>query len=1257
MSAAVPPNASPTIAIDDSTLGYTENDAVTQIDPAATLNDSDGDADWDGGTLEVQITANSEAADEISIPDNIVGTINTDGTNLLDGATTIGTLSASQGTVTNNSKLTVTFNANATNALVQQVLRAIHYRNTSNDPATSNRTVTFTGTDKNSASAGDTRTISVTATNDNPVITSNGGGDYAATSVNENTTAVTTVTASDPDSADTHTFSITGGADETLFNINNSTGALTFASAPNYDSPSDSDANNVYDVQVTVTDSGTDNLTDTQDIAVTVNNVNENPVITSDGGGDSASVNAAENQTAVTTVIAMDQDSADTLTYSLSDGADMAQFIINSSTGALTFAAAANYESPTDSDANGVYDVQVTVTDNGAGNLTDAQNIAVTVTNVNENPVITSNGGGDSAATSVNENTTAVSTVTASDPDSGDTHTFSITGGADETLFSINNSTGALTFASAPNYESPSDSGANNVYDVRVTVIDSGDLTDVQDIAVTVTNLNEAPSISGTPATTAGSGMLFSFVASASDPDAGTTLTYSINTTPAWATFNMTTGELSGTPTDGDVGKTTSNIVISVSDGSLSASLTAFSLTVIEGNQPPTIGGIPETSVLGHTAYSFIPTASDADSDPLTFSITNKPTWASFDSQTGKLSGTPSNSDQGTTTGIVISVSDGTASASLSFDLSVTENLDIDGDGMPNDWELANGLDPNDPNDADSDLDGDGLSNLDEYLASTNPNLDDNPPLVTPPADITVNAVGLFTPVNVGTANAYDTLDGVLTPTSDAADYYRPGSHAITWSATDAAGNTGTAMQTVNVIPLVSFSKDQTTSEGATVSFKVILNGPAVNYPVSVPYVVAGSAALDGSDHALSDGIASIASGLETKVSFTTVDDGPGEGTEQVVIAMDRPSNAVEGSQAVHTILLLEGNVPPRVELSADQGWGPTHTLVVGEGPVIVSSMVTDPNTGDVHSYDWSATDAALVDNDTAVDTYTFDPALLTPGLYTLRLSVDDASSSDSSTLSLNLISAAPILSDTQDSDGDTIDDASEGIGDSDNDGVANYLDALDSANVLQEQSAVSDSYLIETEPGVRLRLGTVALQHANGEASVDLEDIANFGGVAADSSYSYPSGLFDFAMEEVPAAGQSVQVVIPLLAPIPQNPVYRKVASGIWRNFVVDAANILASASGEPGYCPPPNDSDYTSGLTPGHWCVQLTIEDGGPNDADGRANHAIEDPGGVAQRLSTPFSVTSRGGGGGSAMLFLLALIVLALRRLRTTRKGVAK
>ncbi len=114
---------------------------------------------------------------------------------------------------------------------------------------------------------------------------------------------------------------------------------------------------------------------------------------------------------------------APTLTYSIVGGADAGSFTIDPLTGALSFVSAPNYEAPTDAGGNNVYDVTVQVSD---GTFTDSQAIAVTVTNVNDNPpVISSNGGGATAAVSVAENTTAVTTVTATDADPGaDAHLF-----------------------------------------------------------------------------------------------------------------------------------------------------------------------------------------------------------------------------------------------------------------------------------------------------------------------------------------------------------------------------------------------------------------------------------------------------------------------------------------------------------------------------------------------------------------------------------------------------------------------------------------------------------------------------------------------------------------------------------------------------------------------------------------------------------------------------------------------------------------
>jgi hypothetical protein len=189
--------------------------------------------------------------------------------------------------------------------------------------------------------------------------------------------------------------------------------------------------------------------------------------------------------------------------------------------------------------------------------------------------------------------------------------------------------------------------------------------------------VNNPPVISGSPSTTSVEvGTAWSFTPTASDPD-GDALTFSITGRPSWASFNTSTGRLSGTPSSSHVG-TYSNIVISVSDGQATAALPAFSLTVTSPppppNSPPVISGSPDTTLVVGAAWSFTPTASDPDGDTLTFSVTGAPSWMSFSSSTGRLSGTPTSAHVGVYSNIRISVSDGQATTSLAaFSLTVTE--------------------------------------------------------------------------------------------------------------------------------------------------------------------------------------------------------------------------------------------------------------------------------------------------------------------------------------------------------------------------------------------------------------------------------------------------------------------------------------------------------------------------------------------------------------------------------------------------------
>jgi hypothetical protein len=182
---------------------------------------------------------------------------------------------------------------------------------------------------------------------------------------------------------------------------------------------------------------------------------------------------------------------------------------------------------------------------------------------------------------------------------------------------------------------------------------------------------NKSPTITGTPPTTAAVGQAYAFTPTAKDPE-GKALTFSVRNKPSWATFSSTTGKLSGTPT---AAGTFSAIMIIASDGVSSAALPSFNITVSGSgggtNAPPTITGTPPTTGTVGTAYTFTPTAKDPEGKAVTFSVSGKPSWASFSASTGTLSGTPTAA--GTFSSIVISASDGTASASLSaFSISVS---------------------------------------------------------------------------------------------------------------------------------------------------------------------------------------------------------------------------------------------------------------------------------------------------------------------------------------------------------------------------------------------------------------------------------------------------------------------------------------------------------------------------------------------------------------------------------------------------------
>ncbi len=388
-----------------------------------------------------------------------------------------------------------------------------------------------------------------------------------AFSIDENMVAVGAVLATGEERTTIY-YAISGGADAGRFTIDGYDGTLRLAETPDFELPADWDGDNVYDLIVTAYD-GTSSAY--QFVSVTVGNVDEGLQIVSYGGEGSVSLELSENGLAVGQIEAVDEE-GDPVAYAISGGADAALFAVDAATGALSFVAAPDFEAPADADGDSLYEVEVAA---GAGVFSATQAFAVTIANENEGIFITSNGGGTSAALSVDEGVSHVTTVVADDPD-GTAPVYSILGGPDAARFTIDSATGVLSFVDAPDYEAPSDQADANFYTVQVGASD-GELTSWQSIQILVRDVNEGVTITSGAAASLGENGTAVTVVTAVDED-GDAVAFSIAGGADAAQFEIdaATGALSFTaapdfeaPGDAD-GDNVYEVMVRASDGELS---------------------------------------------------------------------------------------------------------------------------------------------------------------------------------------------------------------------------------------------------------------------------------------------------------------------------------------------------------------------------------------------------------------------------------------------------------------------------------------------------------------------------------------------------------------------------------------------------------------------------------------------------------------------------------------------------------------
>jgi VCBS repeat-containing protein len=473
-----------------------------------------------------------------------------------------------------------------------------------------------TVTDAGGLSDTATVTITILDANDPPVF----NPDTYAEDVSEDAaggTAVVTVTATDPDAGDTLTYSITGGNTGNAFTINAATGAITVSNP----SVLDFETTPSYTLTVTVTDAG--GLTDTATVNITILDAPDAPVFNPDTYNVDVPENAAGGA-AVVTVTATDPDIGDTLTYSITAGNTGNAFTINPSTGAITV----TDPSVLDFETTPSYTLTVTVTDSDGA--TDTATVNITITNVNEAPVFNP----DTYTEDVSEDAAggaAVVTVTATDPDAGDTLTYSITAGNTGGAFTINAATGAITVSnpSVLNFETtPS-------YTLTVTVTDAGGLTDTATVNITILDAPDAPVFNpdtyneDVPEDAAGGAAVVTVTAT--DPDAGDTLTYSItagNTGGAF-TINAATGAITvSNPSVLNFETTPSyTLTVTVTDSTSRTDTATVNITITNVNEPPVFNPdtytetIPEDTPAGAVVVQL--NVDDPDvGDTFTYAIT-----------------------------------------------------------------------------------------------------------------------------------------------------------------------------------------------------------------------------------------------------------------------------------------------------------------------------------------------------------------------------------------------------------------------------------------------------------------------------------------------------------------------------------------------------------------------------------------------------------------------------------------------------------
>ncbi|ABZ74730.1 GLUG domain protein [Shewanella halifaxensis HAW-EB4] len=716
----------------------------------------------------------------------------------------------------------------------------------------------------------------------------------------------------------------------------------------------------------------------------------------------------------------------------------------------------------------------------------------------------------------------------------------------------------------------------------------------------------------------------------------------------------------------------TDTFKFSVTDGFQTIS-NQVHMTIEAVNDAPTISGIPKPSVDLGSHYQFAPKVNDIEGDRLSFSINNKPAWASFNNRTGELVGTPSAEDDlGLHERIRIRVSDGIDVTFLAdFTIEVTgepeANFAIaDSFTLPADQDeryVLNVLDNDRVAEGETltlaaaqtsngqvSIDGRNLivalnqpltrvtlsyfvDNSLNQQDSANVVLtlereeDEGLPVINLPEPIWFDATGALSEIELPIPDAFDAEGESLTPIrSDDKIYFPPGRHTVVWQATDSKGNKVAVEQQVNIRPQVTLPRDASVHllGYESYSVKFMLNGEAPQYPVMVDYILTDELSGMTTEESLL-----IEAGTEGVLDLMLTDNVGEHSVVAYRVALADSTN--QGENNTFALSIQSEPQPPLVSSVLTQNGEKRSIIAIpkqegsGQG-VQVNLLVQNAKDGEQFNFEWHSDDIALtIEDDLTSSIAKFVPQIgMDEGVRKVSVDVTRLGEHDVTKhhsrhdLYLDIRSELPALSAVADTDGDGIPDKLEGMTDSDQDGIPDYQDAIMVPNLMPAIVNNQSSHLIEVEAGLSLKKGMTVPDNHNGGLLLDPE----LDNIVIDTETSVVGGIFDFIVQGLKIPGDTIAIVLPQMNPIPANASYRKYqvtqnGEAKWVEFDLSAGAIY-SARGKSGICPAPHAESWSSGLTRGDWCVKLVIIDGGANDADGIANGTVVDPGGVAVLLS---------------------------------------